>query len=116
MLPVTHEVLSWVHRWVHDGGNGRSGAKVNDSHRWPAYRVTVFDVGVVVKKLDVKVGDLVEIGERRYDVVSDKAGGVALERVITKTLDRLHAERKGRPLSTDEFDQHFGQRPTDGEG
>lgn len=52
-----------------------------------------------MKKLDLEVGDLVEVGERRYDVVSDKAGGVALEPVITKTVERLHAERDGRPPS-----------------
>jgi hypothetical protein len=34
---------------------------------------------VGTKKLDLKVGDRVEIDGRRYDVVSDKAGGVALE-------------------------------------
>jgi hypothetical protein len=61
----------------------------------------------------VHVGDVVQVGDRRYDVVSDKAGGVALEPAITKTVDQLHAERGARPLTVDEFDQHFGQLPAD---
>jgi hypothetical protein len=32
-----------------------------------------------VMKLDVRIGDLVEIDGRRYGVVSDNAGAVALE-------------------------------------
>jgi hypothetical protein len=73
-------------------------------------------MAVAVKKLNVEVGDLVQIADRRYDVVSDKAGGVALEPVITKMVDALHAERGGRPLTAEEFDQHFGQLPIDGDG
>jgi hypothetical protein len=73
-------------------------------------------MAVEVKKLDVKVGDLVEIEGRRYDVVPDKAGGVALEPAITKTVEELRAERGGRPLSREEFDELFGDLPRDGEG
>jgi hypothetical protein len=46
-------------------------------------------MAVAAKKLSI--GDLVEIEGRRYDVVSDKAGGV-------------------------EFDELFGDLPRDGEG
>jgi hypothetical protein len=73
-------------------------------------------VAVAAKKLDVKIGDLVEIDGRRYDVVSDKAGGVALEPAITKTVAQLRAERGGRPLTAEEFEELFGDLPTDGEG
>lgn len=73
-------------------------------------------MAVAVKQLDVEVGDLVQIGDRRYDVVSDLAGGVALEPVITKTVDRLLAERGSRSLTADEFDQHFGHLPADTSG
>jgi hypothetical protein len=41
---------------------------------------------VIAKKLDVKIGDVVEIEGRRYDVVSHKEGGVTLEPAITKTV------------------------------
>lgn len=71
---------------------------------------------VAIKKLDVVVGDLVQIAERRYDIVSDKGGGVTLEPVITKTVDSLLTERGARALRADEFDQQFGQLPSDGEG
>ncbi len=37
------------------------------------------EMAVVVKKLDVEIGDIVEIDGSGYDVVSDKAAGVALE-------------------------------------
>lgn len=69
-----------------------------------------------VKRLDVKVGDLVEIEGRRYDVVSDKAGGVALEPAVTKTVAQLRADASGTPLSRKQFDELFGDLPRDGEG
>lgn len=73
-------------------------------------------MAVAVKKLDLHVGDIVQVGDRRYDVVSDKADGVALEPVITKSVDDLHTESGSRPLTADEFDQHFGHLRADGEG
>ena len=73
-------------------------------------------MAVDVKKLDVKIGDVVEIGGRRYDVVSDKAGGVSLEPAITQTAAEIDAELGTRPLTSDEFEQHFGHLPSDGEG
>lgn len=74
------------------------------------------EMAVAVKKLEVTIGDLVEIDGRRYDVVSDKAGGVALEPAITKTVEQLRAEHGGRPLTQEEFDELFGDLPRDGEG
>jgi hypothetical protein len=71
-------------------------------------------MAVAPKKLSV--GDLVEIDGRQYDVVSDKAGGVALEPAITKTVEQLRAEAGGRPLIREEFDELFGDLPHDGEG
>jgi len=53
----------------------------------------------------LEVGDLVEIGGRRYDVVSDKVGGVTLEPATTKTVAEIHAEHGGRPLSSEEFEE-----------
>lgn len=73
-------------------------------------------MAVAVRKLDVSVGDVVQVGERRYDVVPDTDGSVALEPAITKTVDELHVERGGRPLTADEFDEYFGHLPTDDEG
>ena len=73
-------------------------------------------MAVTAKKLDVKIGDLVEIDGRKYDVVSDKHGGVALEPAITKTVAEIHAEHGERQLSREEFEELFGHIPSDGEG
>ena len=73
-------------------------------------------MAVTAKKLNVKIGDLVEIEGRKYDVVSDKQGGVALEPAITKTVAEIHAEHGSRPLTPEEFDEFFGDLPSDGEG
>jgi bifunctional DNA-binding transcriptional regulator/antitoxin component of YhaV-PrlF toxin-antitoxin module len=73
-------------------------------------------MAVTAKKLDVKIGDVVEIEGRRYDVVSDKEGGVTLEPAITKTVAELRAERGCRALTEEEFDELFGDLPSDGEG
>jgi hypothetical protein len=73
-------------------------------------------MAVAVKRLDVNLGDVVEIDGRRYDVVSDKAGGVALEPAITVFCDELHERHGTRPISQEEFDERFGDAPSDGEG
>jgi hypothetical protein len=73
-------------------------------------------MAVAAKKLDVKIGDLVEIEGRRYDVVSDKEGGVTLEPAITKTVAELHAEHGERQLSSEEFAELFWDVPSDDEG
>lgn len=57
-----------------------------------------------------------EIGGRNYDVVSDKAGGVALEPAITIFADELHARAGTRPVTQEEFDDLFGDIPSDDEG
>ena len=74
------------------------------------------DMAVTVKRLDVNIGDLVEITGRTYDVVSDKAGGVALEPAITVFRAELHERHGRRPVSQEEFDARFGDVPGDGEG
>jgi hypothetical protein len=72
-------------------------------------------MAVDVKKLDVQIGDLVEIGGRRYDVVPDKAGGVALEPAITVFSAELHERHGTKPISQKRFDELFGDIPGDGE-
>ena len=73
-------------------------------------------MAVTAKKLDVKIGDLVEIEGRKYDVVPDKHGGVTLEAAITVFADELHDRAGTRPLTDEEFEEHFGDLPSDGEG
>jgi hypothetical protein len=64
----------------------------------------------------VKIGDLVEIEGRRYDVVSDKQGGVALEPAITQTADEVFDELGLRRATEEEFEEHFGDLLPDGKG
>jgi hypothetical protein len=73
-------------------------------------------MAVEVKTLDVRIGDVVEIEGRRYDVVPDRQGGVALEPAIAKTVEELRGERGGRPATEEEFEELFGDLPRDGEG
>jgi hypothetical protein len=73
-------------------------------------------MAVAAKKLHVKIGDVVEIDGQRYDVVSDKQGGVTLEPAVTKTVAELHAEHGEQQLSSEEFAELFGELPSDGEG
>ncbi len=60
--------------------------------------------------------EIPEIEGRKYDVVSDKNGGVALEPAITKTADQIFAEHGLRPLTAEEFEEEFVDLPSDGEG
>ena len=73
-------------------------------------------MAITAKKLNVKVGDVVEIDGRKYDVVSDEHGGVTLEPTITKTVAELREQRRGRRLTPGEFEELFGDLPRDGEG
>ncbi len=74
-------------------------------------------MAVTTKKLDVKIGDRVEIDGREYDVVSDKVGGgVTLEPAVTQTVDEILADQDARRLTPEEFEEHFGHLPSDGQG
>jgi hypothetical protein len=61
-------------------------------------------VAVAPKKLDVQVGDLVEIEGRRYDVIPDDQGGLTLEPAITITAAELHRRHGTRPATLEEID------------
>jgi len=74
-------------------------------------------MAVTAQKLDIKIGHLVEIAGRRYDVVSDGEGGVTLEPAITKTVAEMRAEHGELAVSRDEWVQRFvAPLPPDGEG
>jgi hypothetical protein len=70
-------------------------------------------MAVAAKKLDIEIGDLVEIEGRQYDVVSDKQGGIALEPAITKTVAEILAEEGLTPMPKEEFEEQFGHLPSD---
>lgn len=64
----------------------------------------------------LKIGQLVEVDGRLYDVVSDKEGGVALEPAITVSADEIIRRTGGRRATPDEFQAWFGDLPSDDEG
>ena len=66
-------------------------------------------MAVAAKKLDVSIGDLVEIDVRRYDVMSDKDGGVTLEPAIAVGADELHERYGSRRVTRAEFGELFGR-------
>jgi len=73
-------------------------------------------MATAVKKLDLHVGELVEIEGRRYEVVPDKTGGLTLEPPITP-VSELYAERGWEPASQEDFERLTAEdAPPDGEG
>jgi hypothetical protein len=73
-------------------------------------------MAVAVKKLDLRVGELVEIDGRRYEVVPDRTGGLTLEPPITP-VSELHVERGWEPASQEDFERLTADdAPPDGEG
>jgi hypothetical protein len=72
-------------------------------------------MATAVKKLDLQVGELVEIDGRRYEVVPDKAGGLTLEPPITP-ISELYEKRGMKPATAEDFERLTADYPTDGEG
>jgi hypothetical protein len=59
-------------------------------------------MATAVKRLDLGVGELIEVAGRRYEVVPDRQGGLVLEHAITP-VSELHAERGWEPASEEDF-------------
>jgi len=73
-------------------------------------------MATAVKKLDLHVGELVEIEGRRYEVVPARDGdGLTIEPPITP-ISELYAKRGMSPASAEDFKGILGGLPTDGEG
>jgi hypothetical protein len=72
-------------------------------------------MATAVKKLDLHVGELVEIDGRRYEVVPAKTGGLTIEPPITP-ISELYEKRGMKPASQEDFERIAGHLPTDGEG
>lgn len=72
-------------------------------------------MATAVKKLDLTVGELVEVGGRRYEVVSDRRGGLTLEPPITP-MRELDARWGTKPAPAEDFERLTADDPTDGEG
>lgn len=72
-------------------------------------------MATAVKRLDLTVGEIVEIAGRRYEVVPDRAGGVTLEPPITPAAD-LHSRRGTKPASEEDFERLSADVLDDDEG
>lgn len=74
------------------------------------------EMSVTPKKLDVHVGDLVEIDGRRYEIVPDKQGGLTLEPAVGVTVSELDRRHDTRPATAQEIDEQLDLLPGDREG
>jgi hypothetical protein len=72
-------------------------------------------VATRIRRLDIAVGNLVEIDGRRYEVVPDRMGGVTLEPPITPMAE-IDAEQGTQPASAEDFERLTAGMPSDGEG
>jgi hypothetical protein len=71
-------------------------------------------VSAAVRRLDLTIGELVEVAGRRYEVVPDREGGVTIEPQITPVAE-LHARRGPRCSSPRESRSLTAGRISDGE-
>jgi hypothetical protein len=72
-------------------------------------------MATAVKKLDLEIGEIVEVGGRRYEVVPDRQGGLTLEPPITPMAE-LEKRWGTQPASAEDFERVAGDFPTDDEG
>lgn len=72
-------------------------------------------MATAVKKLDLAIGELIEVAGRRYEVVPDREGSLILEPAITP-ISELDEKRGTKPASPEDFERLAGDLPTDGEG
>ena len=76
---------------------------------------TIWPMATVAKRLDLAVGEVVEIAGRRYEVVPDREGGVTIEPPITPAA-QLYAKRGTKPASVEDFERLSADVPYDDEG
>jgi hypothetical protein len=72
-------------------------------------------MAVAPKKLDVHVGDLVEIYGRGYEPVPDKQGGLTREPAVGVTVAELDRRHGTRPATDEEVADQLDLLPGDGE-
>lgn len=73
-------------------------------------------MGVAVTARKLKIGQVVEVEGRLYDVVSDREGSVTLEPAITVSADEIIRRTGGRRATPEEAHAWLGEIPSDGEG
>jgi hypothetical protein len=72
-------------------------------------------MATVVKKLNLEIGEIIEVAGRRYEAVPDRDGNLVLEPAITP-VSELHAKRGTKPASTEDFERVSAGIPYDNEG
>jgi hypothetical protein len=73
-------------------------------------------MATAVRKIDLHVGELVEIDGRRYEVVPAREGdGLTLDPPISP-VSELYEKRGWKPASAEEFARIAADLPTDDEG
>lgn len=70
-------------------------------------------MAIAVKHLEV--GELVEVGGRRYEIVPDGVGDLTLEPTITPMAE-MDRRRGAESASKEDFERLFGHLPGDDEG
>ncbi|HVC07251.1 MAG TPA: hypothetical protein VND98_06695 [Solirubrobacterales bacterium] len=72
-------------------------------------------MATAVKKLDLEVGEIIEVAGRRYEAVPDREGNLVLEPAIRPMaeLDELWGTK---PASAEDFERLTAEDPTDDEG
>ena len=72
-------------------------------------------MATAVKKLDLELGELIEVAGRRYEAVPDREGNLVLKPAITPMaeLDELWGTK---PASAADFERLTAEDPADGEG
>lgn len=71
-------------------------------------------MAVAPKKLDVRVGDLVEIDGRRYELVPDSQGGLTLEPAVGVSVTDLDRRHGTRVATREEIENQLDLLPGDG--
>jgi hypothetical protein len=73
-------------------------------------------MATAARKLDLHVGELVEIEGRRYEVVPARDGDVLTIEPPVTPASEIYARRGWEPASADEFERIAGDLPADDEG
>lgn len=68
-------------------------------------------MSVAPKKLDVHVGDFLEIEDHLYELMPDRHGGFTLEPAVTTTVSELDRRHRTRPATQEEIEAQLGCLP-----
>ncbi len=72
-------------------------------------------MATAARKVELTVGEVIEVDGKRYEVVTDRNGDLTLEPPIT-TMSELDRRWGTEPASQDEFDRLTADDPRDDEG